>query len=57
LLREEFEEKIRAMKVYNKDQFHIADDRMDAIEGSIKKEILDRIVESDEQIYVVRNDL
>jgi hypothetical protein len=30
---------------------------MDVIEHNIKKEIHDRVVETDEQIYVVRNEL
>jgi hypothetical protein len=47
LLREEFEEKIRLMKEHNVDEFRIADDRMDAIEGGIKTEIKDRISETD----------
>ena len=48
LLREEFEEKIRKMKKHNREEFKIADERMDKIEESIKKEIKDRIVETDE---------
>eukprot|EP00350_Pseudokeronopsis_sp_OXSARD2_P004314 CAMPEP_0170541826 /NCGR_PEP_ID=MMETSP0211-20121228/1448_1 /TAXON_ID=311385 /ORGANISM="Pseudokeronopsis sp., Strain OXSARD2" /LENGTH=122 /DNA_ID=CAMNT_0010844693 /DNA_START=75 /DNA_END=443 /DNA_ORIENTATION=+ len=57
LLREEFEEKIRQMREYNKQAFREADERMDGIEESIQKEIQDRISETDEKIYVVKNDL
>ena len=57
LLREEFEGKIRAMREHNRDEFHIADERMDKIESSIKKEVKDRIVESDEHIYALRTEL
>ena len=57
LLREEFEEKIRLMREYNKEEFKKADERMDKIEDGVKKEIRDRVVESDEQIYSVRNQL
>jgi hypothetical protein len=35
------------MKEHNVDEFRIADDRMDTIEGSIKTEIKDRISETD----------
>lgn len=57
LLREDFEEKIRAMREYNKEEFKKADVRMDLIEESIKVEINERIVETDEKVYIVRNDL
>lgn len=36
------------MREFNKDEFKKADSRMDNIEENIKKEIHDRIVESDE---------
>lgn len=45
------------MREYNKEEFKKADVRMDSIEESIKKEIKDRVIESDELIYVVKNDL
>jgi hypothetical protein len=45
------------MREYNKKEFKRADVRMEVIEESIKQEIKDRIVESDEQIYVVKNEL
>jgi hypothetical protein len=48
LLREEFELKIKEMREYNKKEFKRADVRMEVIEESIKQEIKDRIVESDE---------
>ena len=57
LLKEEYEEKIRLMKEHNRKEFQIAKDRMDRLEDSIKKEIKDRVVETDEIIYVVRTDL
>lgn len=56
-MREELEEKIRKMKEHNRNEFKIATERMDNIEGGIKKEVKDRIVESDEHIYAVRTDL
>lgn len=57
LLKEEFEEKIRIEKEHNRNEFKIAKERMDTIEDSIKKEIKDRIIESDELVYAVRTDL
>jgi hypothetical protein len=57
LLREEFEEKIRNMREFNKVEFRKAVERMVVIEESVKKEIHDRVIESDEAIYVVKNDL
>lgn len=45
------------MKDHNRKEFQIAKDRMDRLEDSIKKEIKDRVVETDEIIYVVRTDL
>ena len=36
------------MREHNRDEFKIAKERMDNIEDSVKKEIKDRIVESDE---------
>jgi hypothetical protein len=45
------------MREYNKEEFKICDKRMVVIEESIKKEVHDRVVETDEQIYVVRNEL
>ena len=56
-MRDEFEDKIKAMIKYNKEAFVVADQRMDTIEESVRKEISDRVVETDEQIYVVRNNL
>lgn len=57
LLREEFEEKIQKMRDYNRNEFKTAKERMDKIEIGAKKEIKDRIVETDEQIYEVRTEL
>ena len=57
LLREEFEEKIRNMREFNKVEFRKADVRMVVIEESVKKEIHDRVIESNEAIYIVRNEL
>ena len=45
------------MREYNKEEFKTAEIRMDKIEVSIKQEVRDRVVETDELIYVVRNDL
>ena len=45
------------MKEHNRKEFQIAKERMDLIEVSIKKEIKDRIIETDEQIYETRQDL
>lgn len=57
LLKDEFEDKIQKMRDHNKNEFKVAKERMDVIEVSIKKEIKDRIVETDEQIYEVRTEL
>lgn len=45
------------MREHNRNEFRIATERMNNIESSIKKEIKDRIVESDELIYATRTDL
>ena len=45
------------MREHNRQEFQIAKDRMDAIEASIKKEIKDRIVETDDAIRVTKADL
>lgn len=45
------------MKDHNRKEFQIAKDRMDRLEDSIKKEIKDRVIETDDIIYVVRTDL
>ena len=57
LLKEDFEEKIHKMREHNRNEFKIAKEGMDNIEGCIHKEIKDRSVESDESILVVRTDL
>ena len=45
------------MREFNKDEFKKADERMVLLEESVKKEIHDRIHESDESIYPVKNEL
>lgn len=45
------------MRDHNRSEFQIAKDRMDRLEDSIKREVKDRVVETDEIIYVVRTDL
>lgn len=57
LLREEFEQKIKVMKEFNRKELKIAKERMDTIETSIKTEVRERVVETDEKVYIVRNDL
>lgn len=53
-MREEYEAKIKDMIEYNREQFRIADERINKIEEMIKKEIHDRVVETDEDVYPVR---
>jgi len=38
-LRETFEGKLNNMRKYNREQFKISDDRLDALDASIDKEI------------------
>ena len=57
LLRDEFEEKIRKAKEYNREQFKIADERLDKIETSINEEVKARFVETDEQVHAVKTEL
>ena len=45
------------MKEHNRKEFVIAKERMDKLEGAIKKEVKDRVIETDEIIYVTRTDL
>ena len=45
------------MREHNRNEFQIAKDRMDRLESNIKKEIKDRVVETDEIIYITRTDL
>ena len=45
------------MKENNRKEFTIAKDRMDKIEEGIKKEIKDRVVETDDIIYATKTDL
>ena len=56
-LRDELEGKITAMRLYNREQFKAADDRLTKLEDAITKEVEDRITESDELIFEVRDDL
>ncbi len=45
------------MKEHNRNEFQIANERMEAIEVSIKQEIKERIYETDEQITDTKSDL
>ena len=45
------------MRLYNREQFKAADDRLTKLEDAITKEVEDRITESDELIFEVRDDL
>ena len=45
------------MREHNRNEFKVAKERMDNIEVGIKKEIKDRVIETDEQIYEVRTEL
>lgn len=56
-LREDFEGKIGAMRLYNREQFKLADERLNALEDAITKEVEDRVTESDELIYETKDDL
>ena len=56
-LRDDFEGKINAMRLYNREQFELAEKRLSALEEAVTKEIEDRVTESDELIYETRDDL
>lgn len=45
------------MRDYNREQFKLADERLDNLESAIDKEVNDRITESDEHIYATKDDL
>ena len=45
------------MRLYNREQFKAADQRLTNLEDAINKEIEDRVVESDELIFETRDDL
>ena len=45
------------MRLYNREQFKLADDRLNALDDAINKEVEDRVTESDELIYETRDDL
>lgn len=49
-LKEEFEEKIKKMREYNRDDFKKATTRLDDLEHSIEQEISDRMTETDATI-------
>ena len=49
-LKEEFEEKIRKMREYNREDFKRATQRLDDLEHSIEQEISDRMTETDATI-------
>ena len=56
-LRDDFEGKINAMRLHNREQFRLADERLNKLEESIQKEVEDRVTESDELIYATKDDL
>ena len=45
------------MRLYNREQFELADKRLTQLEEAVAKEIDDRVTESDELIYETRDDL
>ena len=45
------------MRKYNREQFKLADTRLQNLEEAIQKEVEDRITESDELIFETRDDL
>ena len=45
------------MRLYNREQFKLADERLTALEASIAKEVEDRVTESDELIYATKDEL
>jgi hypothetical protein len=51
------EGKINAMRLYNREQFELANTRLDNLNDAIDKEVEDRVTESDELIYETRDDL
>lgn len=51
------EGKINAMRLYNREQFELANKRLDDLDNAINKEVEDRVTESDELIYETRDDL
>jgi hypothetical protein len=50
MLRDDFETKIRKMREFNREECARADQRLNALEASIDKEISDRVTETDERI-------
>lgn len=56
-LRDDFEGKIAAMRLYNREQFILADKRLTILENAVTQEVEDRVTESDELIYETRDDL
>jgi|TARA_B110000285_G_scaffold204835_1_gene242103 tetrahydromethanopterin S-methyltransferase subunit G len=51
------EGKINAMRLYNREEFEKANQRLDNLDNAINKEVEDRVTESDELIYETRDDL
>ena len=49
-LRDEFENKIRLMREFNREDFARSEERLDTLENNIYKEISDRVTESDATI-------
>lgn len=45
------------MRLYNREQFELANQRLNALDDAINKEVEDRVTESDELIYETRDDL
>ena len=49
-LKDEFEEKIRLMREFNREDFKKAEKRLDNLEAAIEQEISDRVTETDQII-------
>ena len=56
-LKDDLEGKITAMRLYNREQFKAADERLTRLEEAITKEVEDRITESDELIFETRDEI
>ena len=56
-LKDEFEEKIRLMREFNREDFKRAEKRLDLLKGSIKQEISDRVTETDAEIGATQETL
>ena len=56
-LRDDYEAKINAMRAHNRKEFDLANKRLNSLEDAITQEVEDRVTESDELIYMTRDDL